>query len=40
MRFLGVGFEALKLDFLDDVRDIGEIDLLDGGFDNSIHFAR
>jgi hypothetical protein len=40
MRFLGLGFEALKLDFLDDGRDIGEINLLDGGFDNGIHFAR
>ena len=39
MRFLGLGFEALKLDFLDDGRDIGEISLLDGGFDNGIHFA-
>jgi len=28
MRFLGLGFEALKLDFLDDGRDIGEISLL------------
>jgi hypothetical protein len=36
MRFLGLGFEALKLDFLDDGRDIGEINLLDGGFDNGI----
>jgi hypothetical protein len=25
MRFLGLGFEALKLDFLDDGRDIGFI---------------
>src|SRR5271166_2404552 len=33
MRFLGLGFEALKLDFLDDGRDIGEINLLDDGFD-------
>ena len=40
MRFLGLGFEALKLDFLDDSRDIGEINLLDGAFDNGIHFAR
>ena len=40
MRFLWFGFEALKLDFLDDGRDIGEINLLDGGFDNGIHFAR
>ena len=40
MRFLGLGFEALKLDFLDDGRDIGEINLLDGGFDKGIHFAR
>jgi hypothetical protein len=32
-RFLVFGFEALKLDFLDDGRDIGEINLLDGGFD-------
>ena len=40
MRFLGLGFEALKLDFLDDGRDIGEINLLDDGFDNGIHFAR
>ena len=41
MRFLGLGFEARKLDFfLDDGRDIGEINLLDDGFDNGIHFAR
>ena len=44
MRFLGLGFEALKLDFLDDGRDIGlfrrKINLLDGSFDNGIHFAR
>jgi hypothetical protein len=40
MRFLGLGFEALKLDFVDDGRDIGEINLLDRGFDNGIHFAR
>ena len=33
MRFLGLGFEALKLDFLDDGRDIGEINLVDDGFD-------
>src|SRR5258707_5831550 len=39
MRFLGLGFEALKLDFLDDGRDIGEINLLDGGSDNGKHFA-
>ena len=36
MRFLGLGFEALKLDFLDDGRDIGEINLLDGGFDKGV----
>src|SRR5271166_3482107 len=44
MRFLGLDFEALKLDFLDDGRDIGlfrrKINLLDGSFDNGIHFAR
>jgi hypothetical protein len=40
MGFLGLGFEALKLDFLDDGRDIGEINLLGGGFDNGIQFAR
>jgi hypothetical protein len=36
--------EALKLDFVDDSRDIGlfcrEITLLDGNFDNGVHFAR
>jgi hypothetical protein len=40
MRLLGLGFEALKLDFLDDGRDIGEINLLDGSSDNGKHFAR
>ena len=44
MRVLGLGFEALKLDFLDDGRDIGlfrrEINLLDGSFDNGIHLLR
>jgi hypothetical protein len=35
-----LGFEALKLDFLDDGRDISEINLLDGGFDNGIHFSK
>jgi hypothetical protein len=39
-RLPGLGFEALKLDFLDDGRDIGEINLLDGSFDNGVHFAR
>jgi hypothetical protein len=44
MRFLDLGFEALKLDFLDDGRDIGlfrrEINLIDGSFDDGIDFAR